>query len=109
VLLNDPQFIEAARALAERILKEHPNDLTARVREAFLALVGRTPDDKESSLLCQLFEQEKEFYTGNSGAAEALLAIGESKADQSLPRAEFAATAMLASGVMNLDEFVMER
>jgi hypothetical protein len=109
VLMNDPQFVEAARVLGERLLKEHPENLEARIREAFRLLTGRLPDENEISVLRQLFEEQKSFYTQESGAADKLLATGESKWDESLPRAEFAATTMLVSAIMNFDEFVVQR
>ena len=109
VLLNDPQFLEAARVLGQRLLKEHPSDVAARVRDAFRSLTGRAPDEKETDLLAQLFDEQKSFYAKEAGAADKLLATGESKWDESLPRADFAATTVLVSAVMNFDEFVMQR
>jgi len=109
VLMNDPQIVEAARVLGERLLKEHPERPEARIREVFRALTGRLPDAREVSVLRQLFEEQTEFYRRETGAAEKLLATGESRWDESLPRAEFAATTMLVSAVMNLDEFVTQR
>jgi len=109
VLMNDPQFVEAARVLGERLLKEHPTDVAARVRGAVQALAGRVPDEKELTILQQLFEEQRSFYAKESEAADKLLATGESKPDESLPHAEFAATTMLVSAVMNFDEFIMER
>ena len=109
VLLNDPQFVEAARVLGERLLKEHPTDVAARVRGAVQALTGRVPDEKELGILQRLFDEQRTFYAEASDAADKLLATGESAWDQSLPRADFAATTMLVSAVMNFDEFVMER
>jgi len=109
VLMNDSQFVEAARVLGERLLKEHPENPNARVREAFRSLTGRLPDEKETAVLRQLFEEQKSFYTRESGAADKLLATGESRWDESLPRADFAATTMLVSAIMNFDEFVVKR
>jgi hypothetical protein len=109
VLLNDPQFVEAARVLGEKLLKQYPDRPDARARDAFLALVGRAPDENETAILRRLFAEQKDFYTRVPAAAEGLLATGESKWDSALPRPDFAATTMLVSAVMNLDEFVMER
>ena len=109
VLMNDPQFVEAARMLSERLLKESPSDLDARIRVAFRSLTGRSPDEKEIVVLRQLFDEQKTFYAKESAAADKLLATGESKWDKTLPKAEFAATTMLVSAIMNFDEFVMER
>ncbi len=109
VLMNDPQFMEAARVLGERLLKEYPGDVDARTREAFRSLTGRVPDEKEIAVLRQLFDEQRSFYAKESGAADKLLATGESKWDEALPRADFAATTMLVSAIMNFDEFIMVR
>ena len=109
VLMNDPQFMEAARVLGERLLKEYPGDVDARTREAFRSLIGRLPDEKEIAVLRQLFDEQRSFYAKESGAADKLLATGESKWDEALPRADFAATTMLVSAIMNFDEFIVER
>ena len=60
VLLNDPQFVEAARVLAERLLRRFPTDPGARHREAFRALTGRLPDEIEGALLTRLFDEQKD-------------------------------------------------
>ncbi len=67
VLLNDPQFMEAARVLGERLLKEYPKNVDARTREAFRALTGRLPDEKELAVLRQLFDEQRNFYAKESG------------------------------------------
>jgi hypothetical protein len=109
VLLNDPQFLEAARVLGERLLKNHPQDEAARNREAFRALTGRLPDEAESKILSSLFAEQKAHFTKHGDSAKKLLSTGESKWDESLPRAEFAAMTTLVSAIMNFDEFVVER
>jgi hypothetical protein len=109
VLLNDPQFLEAARTLAERLLTEHPTDPNARGREAFRRLTGRFPDARESAVLEQLYREQSDFFRANPEAAAQYLAIGERPRQESLPAPDLAATAVLASAVMNHDEFVMKR
>jgi len=109
VLLDDPQFIEAARALGEKLLREFPNDADARIRGAVRSLTGRLPDATEMDVLRRLFQEQKDFYANTPGAADKILATGESKWDQTLPRSDFAATTMLVNAVMNCDDFVVER
>jgi hypothetical protein len=109
VLLNDPQFVEAARVLGENLLKQFPTDEAARVQQAFRALTGRAPDKKEIAVLRQLLAEQQSFYTNNAAAAQQLLAVGESKADASLPPAAFAAMTTLVNAIMNFDEFVVAR
>jgi hypothetical protein len=109
VLLNDPQFVEAARVLGGNLLKQFPTDEAARVQQAFRALTGRAPDEKETAVLRQLLAEQQGFYTNNAAAAQQLLAVGESKADASLPPADFAAMTTLVNAIMNFDEFVVQR
>ncbi len=109
VLMNDPQFIEASRAMGQRLLKTFPGDENAQIREAFRELTGRLPDEKETAILRQLFTEQKDFYAKKSGEADKLLTTGESKRDERLPPADFAATTILVNTIMNFDEFVMER
>jgi hypothetical protein len=109
VLLNDPQFVEAARVLAAQLLTRFRNDEAARNREAFRALIGRTPDDVESGILARLFAEQKDLFVRHSDEAAKLLAVGESKSDETLPRADFAAMTTVVNAIMNYDEFVVIR
>jgi len=109
VLLNDPQFIEAARVLGESLLKQFPNDASARAAVAFKKLIGREPDATETKILIQLFTEQKELFAKDETSAKKLLATGESKFDQTLPPADFAATTLMVNAIMNFDEFIVER
>jgi hypothetical protein len=109
VLLNDPQFVEAARVLAERLLKRYPSDGTSRNREAFRTLIGRPPDQAELNTLAQLFEEQRHIYQKDLSSATRWLSVGESTWDETLPRADFAAMAAVTSTIMNFDEFVVAR
>jgi hypothetical protein len=109
VLLNDPQFVEAARVLAERLLTRFPGDVSARNRAAFRALLGREPDATEASILARLFTDERTLFEKTQEDAVKLLAVGESKSDETLPRAEAAAMTTVVSAIMNYDEFVVVR
>jgi hypothetical protein len=109
VLLNDPQFVEAARALGEALLRKHPADAAARVREAFRALTGRAPDAAEAEILGRLYAGQREFYAGDPAAAAKLLGVGESKRDEALPPAESAAMTAAAGAILGHDEFVTLR
>jgi hypothetical protein len=109
VLLNDPQFVEAARVLGGKLLKQYPADEAARIREAFRGVTGRLPDETELRILTALFAEQKAHFTNHEDGAKKLLSTGESKWDESLPPAEFAAMTTLVSTIMNFDEFVVER
>jgi hypothetical protein len=109
VLLNDPQFIEAARVLGQSLLKEFPDDENARATLAFKKLVGRAPDDAEAKILGEIFTEQKDIFTKDETSAKKLLATGESKYDSKLPPADFAATTLMVDAIMNFDEFIVER
>ena len=108
VLLNDPQFIEAARALAESLLRLGTGPDRA-LREGFLRLLGREPLPRESETLRKLFEVERERYAAQPELAAKLLAIGEKVCDPAPAAADLAAATIVMSTIMNHDEFVMKR
>ncbi|MDR3457410.1 MAG: DUF1553 domain-containing protein [Verrucomicrobiae bacterium] len=109
VLLNDPQFIEAARVLGENLLKQFPNDASARAKLAFKKLIGREPDATETKILGEIFTEQKDLFAKDETAAKKLLATGESRFDAALPPADFAATTLMVNAIMNFDEFIVER
>jgi hypothetical protein len=109
VLLNDPQFVEAARVLAEGLLKRHPDDGDARNREAFRTLVGRYPDATELAILRRTFDEQRVLFAREPGSAVGLLGVGESLRDEMLPPADLAAMTTVASLIMNFDEFIVLR
>jgi hypothetical protein len=109
VLLNDPQFVEASRVLAERMMKRFPLDGAARNRAAFRSLTGRLPDEKEASILARLFAGQQQIFAKDEERATRLLGVGESGWDKTLPRADFAAMTTVVTAIMNFDEFVVVR
>jgi hypothetical protein len=109
VLLNDPQFVEAARRLAESAMTRFPDDGAARHRTIFRALTGRVPDAAETAILARLFDEQRALFAAHADDAGRLLAVGEKRSDESLGRVDLAALTMVASAVMNFDEFVVTR
>src|SRR5690606_15485205 len=76
VLLNDPQFLEAARVLAEQLVAAHPADVPARIRDAFLHLAGREPDSVERDILRRLFDEQRAVFESDPEAASRYVQIG---------------------------------
>jgi len=109
VLMNDPQFVEASRKLAERMMKEGGVSPEARIGYAFKALTSRAPRPRELTLLKELYAEELAGFQKEPLRANRLLAAGDSKRDTSLDTAQLAACTMVATTVMNFDEFVMKR
>ncbi len=97
VTLNDPTFVEAARALAERAMKGHSDEERATI--AFRRVLARSPSEAEMSVLLKLRAQRFD-----PESARRLLAVGESRRDPSLDPVEHAAWTMVASAILNLDE-----
>jgi hypothetical protein len=105
VLLNDVQFVEAARVFAGRIAAQ-PGDDAARLRWAFASCVSRSPQEKELGVLAAALARERQRYARDPVAAEAFLRIGEAPRDGRLPAAEHAAWAQVASLLLNLSETI---
>ena len=109
VLLNDPQFVEASRVLAERIQKEGGEDFEAQVAYAFRLVCSRKPTGKELKLMTKQYELAHDKYQKEPSAAEGLLEIGEYPFDESLDKIKTAALAIVANTLMNFDEAYMKR
>jgi hypothetical protein len=103
VTLNDPQMIEAARALATLALKGGTDD-AARLRVAAVRILARPLGDKESAVVMRIKAQLLENYKSKPEDAKALIGVGESKPDPALDPAELAAWTMLCNQLLNLDE-----
>ncbi len=109
VLLNDPQFVEAARVLAARLIEDAPQDVQARQEMAFRLATGRSPEPVERDILRRLYLEQLALFKDRPEEARKYLETGETPVPEGLPQDELAATTALASTLMNLDEFVMER
>jgi hypothetical protein len=106
VLLNDPQYIEAARVLAQRLLRDTPADSELRIEQAFRLATGRRPESREREILRQLYSEQLALFQAQPERSGRYLATGEFPLDTELPPDELAATTVLASTLMNLHEFV---
>ncbi len=104
VLLNETQYVEAARGLAERILHENASGPEARARLLFRLATARTPDATQVAELGGAYRGHLATYTQDRMAACRLIRIGESRPDPKLDSAELAAWTMVANLVLNLDE-----
>ncbi|MBI5767963.1 MAG: DUF1553 domain-containing protein [Verrucomicrobia bacterium] len=105
VTMNDPQWVEAARKLAERAMKAEP---TARARFDFLAraTLSRPLSAAEVGPLTKSAEKIRAHFAADAGAAGEILKVGESPVDAAFPPAELAEWTIVASQFLNLDEFL---
>ena len=104
VTMNDVQWIEAARALAERVIHEagpKPEDRIDRMSEI---LLSRDPSPKTLAVLENSLGQMRKHYASDPKAAHALVHEGESKPAGSSSEPELAAWTMIANEMLNLDE-----
>jgi hypothetical protein len=104
VTMNDPQFIEAARNLAERALKQGGKKDTARIDFMAERLIARPLSAAERRIVSAGLKDLLAHYQASPRQAEALIKVGESVADATLDRPTLAAYTMVANQLMNLDE-----
>jgi len=105
VTMNDPQWVEAARKLAERAVHASP---TAPGRLDFMArtTLSRPLAPREATVLAGAQAKFRAHFAGDAAAAQELLRVGDSPADPAIPPAELAEWTMIASQFLNLDEFL---
>lgn len=109
VMLNSPQFAEAARTLANALVERHGENDDAVVEEAFRRLTSRSPDGEEKAVLLGLLSDQAGHFADRPEDAKALLAVGESAPAQTDQPGRVAAVATLVSTLLNFDECISKR
>jgi hypothetical protein len=104
VTMNDPQFVEAARALAQQALQEGGSSNIDKADFIMQRLLARPLRDAERPIVEATLVDLSAYYQARADDAQKLLAVGESKRDESLDAATHAAWTMLTNQLMNLDE-----
>jgi hypothetical protein len=104
VTLNDPQFVEAARVLAERTLKQGGQSDQSRFEFLSQRLLARSFTPEEAAVVRSSLDDLSAYYQAHAADATALVAVGESKADPAIDPRTLAAWTMLANQLLNLDE-----
>ncbi len=113
-LLNDPAYVECAKVLGQRMLKDKEPLGRARVLDkageearrlayGFRLCTSRQPTEREAEVLRQLLEDQRAHYTADPDAAKKLLAVGDAKVDETTDPAEAAAWAAVGSALLNID------
>jgi len=106
VTMNDVQWVEAARGLAQRVIHEGGKLPEQRINLMGEILLARDPQPKMTAVLEDSLAQMEKHYTADPKAAHDLLQVGETRSDASIPAPELAAWTMVASEMLNLDEMV---
>lgn len=103
VMLNDPQFVEAARAFAQRLLMRPGEGPEDRLRYAFRYATSREPDEEELNILLELYRSEQNEFEKHPARADDFLAIGSHHLAES-PATETAAYGTVVNAIFNLSE-----
>ena len=113
-LLNDPAFVECAKMLGQRMMKDKeaigrakdlkkPEEDAKRLAYGFRLCTSRAPTEKEVEILRKLLDDQRAHFKADTAAAKKLLAVGDAKADEAIDPAEAAAWASVGSALLNLD------
>lgn len=109
VLLNDPQFVEAARVLAEKLIKQEGSTVESRLETAFRMLTSRAASAREREILLTLYRDQHTHFASAVKEAEVFLAVGETPRDSKVDPTDLAATTMVVRLLFNFDECVTKR
>jgi hypothetical protein len=104
VTMNDPQWVEASRALAQRLIEQGGKQPDQRIKYLSELVLSHDPSPQMESVLQRSLTQMQQHYTADPAAAKDLIAVGEKPRDPAIPPPELAAWTMVVSEVFNLDE-----
>jgi hypothetical protein len=105
-LMNDKQYVEAARKLAGRMIKEGGGTTAERLNYGFRLATARTPTAREMEVLDKTLQKQLQVFTADKAAADKLLSYGDSPKSTDMDSAEHAAWTMIANLLINLDETI---
>ena len=106
LLLNGPQFVESARHLGQRMMKQGGHTTAERITYGFRLITARLPTDAELSLLRDAYAIALKRCSANEQETSKLLNVGESTYDPELDDAQLAAFSSVARLLMNLNEAI---
>lgn len=105
-LMNNVAFVEAARFLAERMLRDGGDDPSDQITHGFRIVLARQPDSDELSSLRETFAMSRDWFKSHPEDAAQLLAIGERPRDRTLNATTHAALTIIGNVLLNLDETI---
>lgn len=106
VLLNDAQFVEAARALVAKVNGLPPE---RRIAAAFESCASRPPSEQEAKLLSELHREQLDVFKSDPESAKKILALGDSDAARDIDPIEAAAMTVVCQAILNLDASIWNR
>jgi hypothetical protein len=113
-LLNDPVYVECAKMLGQRMLKDRealrrtrdlkkPEEEAKRLAYGFRLCTSRNPGEPEAQILLKLLNEQRSHFKTDAVAAKKLLGVGDAKIDETLDAAEIAAWTCVGTALLNLD------
>lgn len=106
VLLNDPQYVEASRVLAGKMMSEGGSAVEDRIILAFRLATSRMPSEGELDELVELYQQQMAYYNERPDEAVKLVSVGDSPRNKELDSTRLASFTIIAGTIINLDESV---
>jgi hypothetical protein len=106
VLLNDPTYVEAAHAFAEKILHEAKGDAKAKLDYAYRRALSRPANSNEATLLLGVLEKHRAEYSADKAAAQKVVTVGLWPAPKDIDPAELAAWTSVTRIILNLHETI---
>lgn len=106
LLLQGPQYVESARHLAARMMREGGRGLESRLKYGFEIATARLPEQQEIEILKSLYQERRRAFQENPAAARKALEVGESPLEPDLDPIELAAWMEIARLLLNLDEVI---
>ncbi len=108
-LMNDPQFLEAARMLGQRMIKEGGQTPSDRIQFGHRLILSRSPRREALQVLQSSHSEYLEYYRTEPQKAKELISVGASKSDPNIASSELAAMTVIANVLLNLDETVTKQ
>jgi len=105
ILMNDPQYVEAARFFAQNLMK-HSGDVQARIEQGFYQATSRKPTEREVAVLMRNYQRQKAYFAANPERAAAYLEVGVLPVTGHVAPVELAALSSVAALILNLDETI---
>jgi len=109
ILLNDPQFVEASRAMAYRMKTKGEDSLDEQISLGFQLALSRKPSIEEVQLLSALYNKEYKKFKKDINGANAFLSVGDYRLPNKFTPSEMAAMTIVANTIFNMDEMYMKR
>jgi hypothetical protein len=109
VMLNGPQYVEAGRGIAVKLLEKYGDEQNEIINEMFRMVTSESATEKQRSIIAELFQEQLNYFESNSEAVEKYLGVGNWKANPESDPETLAAWSAVANTLLNLDQTMTKR